>query len=53
MLEAVNNNDTVAVTASTDGDGFHLVDNTGSSVANLRVQEVGNGTTAAARPGVD
>lgn len=46
VLEAINNNTTIDVTASAVGDRFRLTDNTGQAVSNLKVQEVG-GTTAA------
>ena len=47
VLEAINANTTINVTAVAHGDGFRLIDNTGSSVSNLKVQEVAGGTTAA------
>jgi flagellar hook-associated protein 2 len=47
VLEAINSNADVAVTASTSGDSLTLTDRSGGS-GNLRVQEVGTGTTAAA-----
>lgn len=47
VLQAVNNDTTVNVTLVATGDTFKIVDNTGASTANLRVQEVGTGTTAA------
>jgi flagellar hook-associated protein 2 len=46
VVDAINANADVAVSASTNGDSFVLTDNSGGS-GNLRVQEVGNGTTAA------
>jgi flagellar hook-associated protein 2 len=46
VVDAINANTDVAVSASTNGDSFVLTDNSGGS-GNLRVQEVGNGTTAA------
>lgn len=46
FLRAVNNNAVIDVTASVDGDRFVLTDTSGGS-GNLRVQEVGTGTTAA------
>lgn len=47
VLEAINNNTTINVTAVARGDGFQLIDNTGASVSNLKVQEVAGGSTAA------
>ncbi|MBN1912706.1 MAG: flagellar filament capping protein FliD [Pirellulales bacterium] len=47
ILEAINSNTVINVTAVAQGDGFELYDNTGQSVSNLRVQEVAGGTTAA------
>lgn len=46
VVDAINANTDVAVSAATNGDSFVLTDNSGGS-GNLRVQEVGNGTTAA------
>jgi flagellar hook-associated protein 2 len=46
VLEAINSNTDVSVTASTSGDSFTLSDQSGGS-GNLRVQDVGSGTTAA------
>jgi flagellar hook-associated protein 2 len=46
VLAAINANDDVSVTASTDGDSFVLTDASGGA-GNLRVQEVGAGSTAA------
>jgi flagellar hook-associated protein 2 len=46
VLEAINSNDDVAVTAAVDGDSFTLTDTSDGS-GNLRVQEIGGGTTAA------
>ncbi|MEX2185843.1 MAG: flagellin hook IN motif-containing protein, partial [Pirellulales bacterium] len=43
---AINDNAELGVTAVVEGDQFKLIDNTGGS-GNLRVQEVGSGTTAA------
>ena len=48
VLDAINNNTTINVTALAVGDRIRLVDNTGQSVSNLKVQEVGSGQTAAA-----
>lgn len=46
VLEAINDNSTINVTAVARGDGLRLIDNTGQAASNLRVQEVG-GLTAA------
>ncbi len=47
VLEAINGNFTINVTAVGHGDGIRLIDNTGQAVSNLKVQEVGRGSTAA------
>jgi len=47
VLRAINGNPTINVTAVAHGDRLRLIDNTGQSVSNLKVQEVGGGTTAA------
>ncbi len=47
VLEAINSNTTLNVTATASGDRIRLVDHTGQTTANLKVQEVGGGTTAA------
>jgi len=47
VLQAINGNPTINVTAVAHGDRLRLIDNTGQSVSNLKVQEVGGGTTAA------
>ncbi len=47
VLDAINNQADLNVTAVADGDAIKLVDNTGQTVSNLKVQEVGSGTTAA------
>ncbi len=47
VLEAINGTSTINVTAVTQGDRIRLIDNTGQSVSNLIVQEIGGGTTAA------
>ena len=47
VLEAVNNTAGVNVTAVAHGGGIRLIDATGQDTSNLKVQEVGNGTTAA------
>src|SRR5262245_48292063 len=46
VIAAINSTEGISVTATTDGDHLVLHDHTGD-VGNLRVQEVGNGTTAA------
>ena len=46
VLRAINESTELDVTAVVDGDRFKLIDSTGGS-GNLRVQEVGSGTTAA------
>ncbi len=46
VLDAINHRSSINVTAETDGDHLRLVDNTGQTVSNLKVQEVGRGTTA-------
>jgi flagellar hook-associated protein 2 len=43
VLEAVNGNTGVSVTAVAHGDGFRLLDNTGQTASNLKVEEVGAG----------
>lgn len=45
VVEAINNDSIINVTAATDGDSFSLVDNIGGS-GTLSVQEVNGGTTA-------
>lgn len=47
VLEAINSDSTINVTALTDGDRLKLVDATGQAASNLIVQEVDGGTTAA------
>lgn len=47
VLDAINNNDTIQVTASVDGDRIKLTDTSGQTSSNLIVQAVGSGTTAA------
>jgi flagellar hook-associated protein 2 len=46
VVNAINNSSNVSVSASVDGDHLVLTDRSGGS-GNLRVQEVGSGTTAA------
>jgi len=47
VLEAINGNTGINLTAVARGDGFWLLDNTGQTASNLKVEEVGAGTTAA------
>jgi len=47
VLDAINENDTINVTAEALGDSFRLTDNTGLSISNLKVVEVAGGQTAA------
>jgi len=47
VLEAVNADNTINVTAVARGDAIRLIDNTGQTVSNLKVEEVGSGATAA------
>jgi flagellar hook-associated protein 2 len=47
VLDAINNNGTVDVTASVSGDSIVLTDNTGAIASNLKVSEVNSGKTAA------
>lgn len=47
VLNAINANDTIDVAARAVGDHIQLVDLSGQTLSNLRVQEVGGGTTAA------
>jgi flagellar hook-associated protein 2 len=47
VLQAINSQDSINVTASAVGDRLKLTDNTGATSANLKVQEVSGGTTAA------
>lgn len=46
VIKAINSNTTIDVTAEAHGDRLRLVDNSGETVSNLKVEEVG-GTTAA------
>jgi flagellar hook-associated protein 2 len=46
VLKAINSNGTINVRAEVRGDHIALVDLTGQSVSNLKVQEVGGGQTA-------
>lgn len=47
VLEAINGNTTINVTARAEGDRIQLIDNTGQTISNLKVQEVSGGKTAA------
>lgn len=47
VVDAINANRAINVTATAHGDGIRLTDNTGLAYSNLMVQEVGGGTTAA------
>lgn len=46
VIDAINAADGINVTASIDGDRIRLTDETGQTVSNLKVQEVGGGRTA-------
>ena len=46
VLQDINSNTTLNVTASVVGDHLQLADNTGQTTSNLIVQDVGGGTTA-------
>lgn len=47
VINAINQNGSVGIRATTVGDSIRLTDTTGSTAFNLRVDEVGNGETAA------
>ncbi|PHR94791.1 MAG: hypothetical protein COA78_31560 [Blastopirellula sp.] len=47
VINAINANDDIDVTAVADGDRIKLVDNTGQTDSNLIVQDIGAGSTAA------
>ncbi|MCC9607662.1 flagellar filament capping protein FliD [Blastopirellula sp. JC732] len=47
VLNAINNNDDIDVTATIEGDRIKLTDNTGQTTSNLIVKEVSGGSTAA------
>jgi flagellar hook-associated protein 2 len=47
VIRAVNENSSINVRLEASGDRFQLVDQTGLSLSNLKVQEIGAGTTAA------
>ncbi|MCH8922056.1 MAG: hypothetical protein IIA67_02770, partial [Planctomycetes bacterium] len=46
VLDQINSNDQIRVTATAVGDSFRLTDETGLTLSNLRVEEVGGGTAA-------
>ncbi len=46
VLDAINSNQEIAVTVVTNGDSLQLVDGTGQTASNLKVEEVGAGSTA-------
>ena len=46
VLDAINGNTAINISAEAKGDGIRLVDHTGLEISNLKVQEVANGTTA-------
>lgn len=48
VVEAINSAGGIRVTAEVNGDALRLVDRTGQTASNLRVEEVGTGSTAAA-----
>ena len=47
VINAINQNGKVGIQATTVGDSIRLTDTTGSTAFNLRVDEIGNGETAA------
>jgi len=47
VIDTINQNGSVGIRATTVGDSIRLTDTTGSTAFNLRVDEVGNGETAA------
>ncbi|MEE8452726.1 MAG: flagellar filament capping protein FliD [Thermoguttaceae bacterium] len=47
VLDTINNNMAINLTAVAHGDGIRLIDHTGQAASNLKVQEIGTGTTAA------
>ncbi len=47
VLDAINSETTINVTAVAHGDCLRIVDNTGQTASNLKVEEVGGGSTAA------
>jgi flagellar hook-associated protein 2 len=47
VIQAINSNSTIHVQANAVGDHLQLIDQSGSTSGNLKVQEVGGGSTAA------
>ncbi|MGW8257084.1 MAG: flagellar filament capping protein FliD [Thermoguttaceae bacterium] len=47
VVDAINNNTSIDVTADLAGDGIRLTDDTGQTLSNLKVAEVNGGSTAA------
>lgn len=47
VLTTINNTTSISVQAVADGDRFRIIDRTGQTTSNLRVQDIGTGTTAA------
>ncbi|MDZ4781958.1 MAG: flagellar filament capping protein FliD [Planctomycetia bacterium] len=47
VLNAINSTSTINVRAQVSGDAIQLVDQTGQTTSNLKVQEIGSGKTAA------
>lgn len=47
VLDAINGNMAINLSAVAHGDGIRLIDHTGQAASNLKVQEIGGGTTAA------
>ena len=47
VIATINQVDEINVKAVASGDSFKIIDNTGQSSANLRIQEIGTGSTAA------
>ncbi len=47
VINDINSNTSIHVTASAVGNSFQLTDNTGATASNLKVSEVNGGTTAA------
>ena len=46
VLQAINTQTAVQVRAEVNGDAFRLIDTSGETITNLKVQELGSGTTA-------
>jgi flagellar hook-associated protein 2 len=47
VLDAINSNNALSVTAVVQGDHFIITDNSGASASNLIVEDIGSGTAAA------